>query len=158
MAKPGEAHVGADDEERRRFACPPARGEFEGIDLSFLDPADPDDRSFLIRAEHPELAAAIRRDEDEVVVGGAAMNPHLHVALHEAVASQLWNDDPPEVWQTARRLREAGYERHEILHMLASALTAEIWSALHENQPYAHDRYVRALEALPESWEAQRPM
>lgn len=151
MARAGEAHVGANDEERRCFACPPARGDFEGIDLSFLDPADPDDRSFLIRAEHRELAAAIRRGEDEVVLGGTAMNPHLHLALHEAVASQLWNDDPPEVWQTARRLRDAGYERHEILHMLASALTAEIWWALREGQHYDHDRYVRALEALPES-------
>jgi len=145
-----------DAEERRHFACPPADGRFEEIELSFLDPADPDNRSFLIRADHPELAAAIRRGEDEVLVSGAVINPRLHLTLHEAVAGQLWNDDPQEVWRTARRLLAAGYERHEVLHMLASALTSEIWWALHEGQPHEHGRYLRALEALPESWEAQR--
>ncbi|MDA8186120.1 MAG: hypothetical protein M0035_17130 [Actinomycetota bacterium] len=29
------------DQERRRFAVPPARGEVDGIDLALLDPANP---------------------------------------------------------------------------------------------------------------------
>src|SRR6266540_4041969 len=57
----------SDNDRRRRFACPPRRGTFDEIDLSLLDPADPDDRRMLILAEHPEHAEAIERGEDEVL-------------------------------------------------------------------------------------------
>lgn len=40
----------------------------------------------------------------EVIVGGQLVNAALHVSLHEIVATQLWNDDPPELWQAAVRL------------------------------------------------------
>lgn len=144
-------------ESRRLFAVPPMEGTFEGIRLDWLDPGDRDDRSFLIRAEHPELARALRDDAEEVEVDGARFNPRLHLTLHETVAAQLWDDDPPEVWHAACRLLDAGYERHEVFHMLGSAAASEIWNALHEGKPYDRERYVRALNALPGSWEAQRP-
>jgi hypothetical protein len=41
-----------------RVARPSERvvtGEFDGIDLAYLDPNDEDDRRMLILAEHPEL-------------------------------------------------------------------------------------------------------
>jgi len=136
------------DEARLDFACPRGRGLFGELDLELLDPGDPDDRHFLILAEHEELARAIEEGEDEVLVGGNPVNPHLHITLHEIVASQLWADDPPEVWQTTRRLLEAGYERHEILHMIGSAFTSELWAVLHERKPADTSRYVRALQAL----------
>ncbi len=110
----------------------------------------------LILAEHPELAQAIEDEQDELLVGGRSTNPRLHITIHEIVASQLWADDPPEVWQTARRLLDAGYERHEILHMIGSALSAELWTVLHEGKPADMSRYVHALRALPASWEAMR--
>jgi hypothetical protein len=144
-----------DTEERCHFAAPPAHGVFDHVDLALLDPADPDERRFLIRAEHPELAGALEREGDEVEVG--EMNPRLHLTIHELIATQLWENDPPEVWQTAKRLIAAGYERHEILHMLGSALSAGIWNVLSERRPDSWDRYLHALDALPASWEAQRP-
>jgi hypothetical protein len=143
-----------DTEARRRFAAPPAHGVFDDVDLALLDPADPDERSFLIRAEHPELAGALEREDDEVDVD--EVNPRLHLTIHEVIATQLWENDPPEAWQTAKRLIAAGYERHEILHMLGSALSAGIWNVLSERRP-AGRVYLRALAALPASWEAQRP-
>ncbi len=123
-----------------------------GIDLSVLDPADEDDRRLLIEAEHRELWDALERGADEITLHGEVINPQLHVAMHEIVANQLWNDDPPEVWQTARRLVTAGYERHEILHMLASAVSGEVWHTLHEGQPHDRGRYLKALDTLPGSW------
>src|SRR6266540_3331376 len=93
----------SDNDRRRRFACPPRRGTFDEIDLSLLDPADPDDRRMLILAEHPEHAEAIERGEDEVLVGGETVSPQLHIAMHEIVTTQLWENDPPEAWTTARR-------------------------------------------------------
>jgi len=72
------------------------------------------------------------------------------------VANQLWDDDPPEAWQTAQRLSEAGYERHEIFHMLGSALVPQLWRVLHEGKPTDRDQYRAALAALPGSWERTR--
>jgi len=136
------------DEARLEFACPRRQGLFGELDLALLDPADPDDRHFLILAEHKELAQAIENDESEVLVGGQPINPRLHITIHEIVASQLWADDPPEVWETAQRLLEAGYERHDILHMIGTAFTTELWTVWHEGKPADTARYVRALHAL----------
>jgi len=58
---------------------------------------------------------------------------------------------------TAERLRAAGYDRHEILHMLAPVLVGEIWAVESEGAPCDRDRYVAALDALPGSWEEDRP-
>jgi len=145
-----------DSKARLEFACPPGQGFFGEFELELLDPADPDERRVLILAEHPELADAIDDNRDEIDAAGQPLNPHLHITIHEIVANQLWVDDPPEVWQTAHRLLDAGYERHEILHMIGSALTGEIWTVLQEGRPADTTRYVRALKALPASWEARR--
>jgi hypothetical protein len=139
------------EEERRAFAVPPATGEVDGIDLALLDPSDPDERRLLIEAEHPELRDALERDE-EILVGGEPMNPRLHIAMHEIVANQLWDDDPPATWQTAQRLLADGYERHEVLHMLASVVSTEVWGTLARGIEPDRNRYVAALDKLPASY------
>lgn len=146
----------SDDEARRAFAVPRRSGLFRGIDLSLLDPQDRDERRLLIEAEHPELANALELDEEVAVVDGDEVDPRLHLTIHEIVAEQLWENDPPEAWQTARRLLESGYERHEIFHMLGSALVPQFWRVLGEGKPTDHDEYLRAMAALPGSWEGAR--
>jgi hypothetical protein len=141
--------------DRRHFACPPATGEINGIDLALLDPDGEDERRILIETEHPELLKALEDDSD-VHAGTEVMNPRLHIAMHEIVANQLWADDPPEVWRTARRLLQAGYERHDVLHMLGSVMSGEIWKTLHDKAPFDAERMRRELAALPASWEAMR--
>ena len=121
-------------DDRRRFAVPPATGEFDGIDLAFLDPNHEADRRVLILAEHPELHRAIEAGLTEIHVQGRTMNPALHLAMHEIVANQLWADDPPEVWETATRLLASGYDRHEVLHMLASVVSDDVYQVLHDQQ------------------------
>jgi hypothetical protein len=145
------------DDDRRTFAVPPARGTYDEIDLSFLDPSDPDDRHILIEAEHPELHAALRADQDEIDVGGEPMSPRLHIAMHEIVANQLWDDDPPETWETAQRLLGAGYDRHEVLHMLSSVVAGELYGVMTESRPADQARTRAAFAALPASWEQKRP-
>jgi hypothetical protein len=76
--------------------------------------------------------------------------------MHEVVATQIVEDDPPEVWRTAQRLREHGYGRHEILHLLGSAISGEIWEIINEGREFDRDAHLMALDALPESWEKQR--
>lgn len=140
-------------EERRRWLFPEVTGTFDEVDLEFLDPADPHDRTFLIMAEHPKFARAIRRGADVVKEEGIEVNPHLHIAMHEVVANQLWDGKPKEVWPTVDRLRQKGYKRHDILHMLSSVMTEEIWKARQSGTPHDPASYARALAALPVSWE-----
>jgi hypothetical protein len=85
------------------------------------------------------------------------MNIRLHLAVHEIVATQLADDDPPEVHQTATGLLDAGYDRHEVLHMLARPMASQIHATLTDKRPYDHARHVAALRVLPASREpAQR--
>ena len=65
-----------------------------------------------------------------IVLDGHVMNPHLHIALHEVVAERLWADDPPATWSTAQHLSGLGYHRHEVLHMLMSAVGDEFFHAM----------------------------
>lgn len=142
--------------ERRDFVAPRSSGEFNGIDLASLDPANPDERRILILAEHPDLAAAIDAGRSEIHIDGQTMSPAMHISMHEIVANQLWDEDPPEVWETAQRLIGAGYDRHEILHMLASVASAGVYAALVEARPHDLNKTRAALKALPESWERER--
>jgi len=143
-------------DDRRSFAVPRATGEFDGIDLAFLDPNDEDDRRMLILAEHPELHRAIEAGLTEIHVKGRTINPAMHLAMHEIVANQLSADDPPEVWQTATRLLASGYERHEVLHMLALVVSDDVYQILHDQQSADPNQTRAALAALPGSWERQR--
>jgi hypothetical protein len=143
------------DDERRLFAVPALSGQFDGIELGLLDPDDEHDRTILVLAEHPELRSAIESGRDTIHHHGRVVDPQLHLAMHEIVANQLLADEPPEMWDTAKRLTNAGYERHEVLHMLASAVTADVYSALHDKQSHDPARTRAALAALPGLWERQ---
>jgi hypothetical protein len=143
-----------DADARLGFVAEPAA--LAELDLTVADLADPDVRSLVIRHEHPELDRALREGRRELEVDGEPINPRLHLAMHEIVSTQLWDDDPPEVWATAARLLESGYDRPEILHMLAAAVAQQVWGTLHEQRPYDRDLHVAALQALPASWERER--
>jgi hypothetical protein len=139
------------DRDRRLAFAVPALPDPDDTEL--LDLADPDERALLIRAAHPELDPEL----ETMIVDGREMNPRLHLTVHEIVATQLADDDPPEVWATAQRLRRLGYGRHEILHMLGAAMTPQLWAALHDQREYDLDAHRAALAALPDSWERERP-
>jgi hypothetical protein len=120
-----------------------------------LDAHDPDERATLIRLAHPDLDEAIEQDLAELRVGGSAMNPRLHLIVHEMIATQIIDDDPPEVFQTAQRLLALGRDPHEVLHMLGSIASTQIWTALHEQQKFSREDHLAALAALPERWDEQ---
>ncbi len=143
-------------EERRSWAFPPLERVVGGIDFALLDPADPDERSVIIRGEHPEFAAAFDAGRDEIELDGVVMNPNLHLALHEIVANQLWDGEPLEVAETARRLDLAGYDRHEVFHMIGSVVSHELWQVMHDNRPADLEQIRESLGALPGTWEAER--
>jgi hypothetical protein len=142
------------EDQRRRFVADP--DVLVALGVAFEQLSDPDVRSLVIRHEHPEFEEALQEGRREIEGVDGPMNPRLHLAMHEIVATQLWDDSPPEVWDTAVRLLEAGYERHEILHMLGGLVSDQVWEALHDKRPYDRERHVAALRALPGSWERER--
>jgi hypothetical protein len=115
------------EQERRVFACPPQTGRYRDLVLDHLDPDDENDRRVLIEAEHPQYAAALEDDGEVTGPDGSPINPRLHITVHEVLANQLWADDPPELRQSAQRLTAAGYARHEVLHVLCSVVTSDLW-------------------------------
>jgi hypothetical protein len=153
QAVSGEEAPAGDRTRRLAFAIPPIERPPEDLVLEWLDAADEDDRSILLKAAHPELDTG----EETVDVGGQEMNPRLHLAMHAIVAKQLADLDPPEVWETAQRLRRLGYRQHEILHMLGAAMSGELWQALQGERSYDREAHLAALAALPDSWERRRP-
>jgi hypothetical protein len=140
-----EAEI-ADTVDRRVFAMPFHGATVRGEDFPHLDPADPDERRLLIEGEHPEYHQALADPMRDVEIDGA--NPRLHLTIHEVIVNQLWADDPPEVWQAARRLRSAGMDRHDILHELMGVMVEYMHPTLTRNEPFDSDGYRRSLTAL----------
>jgi hypothetical protein len=75
----------------------------------------------------------------------AASNVAFAIAVR-----QLVHDDPPEVWETAMRLQGLGYERLDVVRMLASTLVPQL-TDLVAGEPFDPDRQRLALDALPDS-------
>jgi hypothetical protein len=103
----------------------------------------------LIEGEHPEYHAALTDPGFDGEIQG--VNPRLHIAIHEVVATQLWEDDPAEAWRAAKRLRDAGVERHDVLHQLGSlgsVVTAQLHGGLPNRQAVDPAAYRQALDAL----------
>jgi hypothetical protein len=132
--------------DRRMFTMPYFGTRIGGEDFPRLDPGDSDDRRLLIEGEHSEYHAALL----DPAFGGEidGVNPRLHIAVHEVVANQLWEGDPLETWQAAKRLRAAGVDRHDILHQLGSVVTTQLHGALTGGQPVDVAAYRRALDDL----------
>lgn len=139
---------------RQQFVADPV--VLAELDLRVEDLADEDLRGVVIRAEHPEFEQALEAGVREFDGPNGPVNPRLHLIMHGIVATQLWDNSPPEVWETATRLLHAGYERHEVLHMLGRPVAAQVWEAWHDERAYDRDAHVAALNALPDSWERER--
>lgn len=132
--------------DRRVFAMPFHGTTIGGEDFPRLDPADSDERGLLIQGEHPEYHEALADPAWSGEIDG--VNPRLHLALHEMIANQLWDGDPLEAWQAARRLRDGGMTRHDVLHELMAVAAEHLHPALDRAEPFDTDAYRRALNGL----------
>ncbi len=112
----------ADATVSERLALIASDRSLASVDARAEDLADPDVRAVVIRADHPALDRALRDGRDEITVNGEPVSVRLHLQMHQVLATQLADDDPPEVFVTAQRLLAAGYERHEVLHMLTAPI------------------------------------
>lgn len=118
-------------------------------------PLSDDDLFALMTAAHPELEETIDSGE-EVEVGGEAMSPRLHVAMHTIAARQILDGTPPATYHTALRLLEDGYDLHDVMHMLSRVVSNYAYAAIKDGTTPDDDEYSAALDALPGDWEHER--
>ncbi|MFP0194439.1 hypothetical protein ACKJSM_04560 [Pseudomonas sp. PHC1] len=70
--------------------------------------------------------------------------------LIEAIENQIESDNPPAAKATFNKLTLVGYERDDILNLMAHVLAYEIDAMLDEDRAFDSEWYETALRALPE--------
>lgn len=70
--------------------------------------------------------------------------------LIEAIENQIESDNPPAAKATFDKLTLVGYEKEEILNLMAHVLAVEIDAILEEDRAFNTEWYEAALRALPE--------
>lgn len=70
--------------------------------------------------------------------------------LIQAIENQIESDNPPAAKATLNKLTLVGYERDEILNLMAHVLAVEIDALLDEKRAFNTQWYEAALRALPE--------
>ena len=70
--------------------------------------------------------------------------------LTQAIENQIESDNPPAAKATFNKLTLVGYEREDILNLMAHVLAVEIDAMLETDRPFDTDWYETALRALPE--------
>ncbi len=86
------------------------------------------------------MTDAIDNDEEEFAA----------TTLIEAIENQIEADNPPAAKATLNKLTLVGYERDDILEMMAHVLAIEIDALLEQDRPFDTEWYEAALRALPE--------
>ncbi|EKN43949.1 MULTISPECIES: hypothetical protein [Pseudomonas] len=86
------------------------------------------------------MTDAIDNDEEEFAAS----------TLIEAIENQIEADNPPAAKATLNKLTLVGYERDDILEMMAHVLAIEIDALLEQDRPFDTEWYEAALRALPE--------
>ena len=70
--------------------------------------------------------------------------------LTQAIENQIESDNPPAAKATFNKLTLVGYERDDILNLMAHVLAVEIDKMLEEDRAFDTEWYETALRALPE--------
>ncbi|MFE0022126.1 hypothetical protein [Amycolatopsis sp. NPDC059021] len=126
--------------DRRMFAIP-SLSTVIGDEEVDLEPTDPEQRRLLVIGEHPEYHESLASDTFD----GA---PRMHLELKTALVDQLWDNEPPEAWEAASRLRENGLERDEILDQLVGVLEGQLRETGPDRLDYDVDGYRKALDQV----------
>ena len=70
--------------------------------------------------------------------------------LTQAIENQIESGNPPAAKATFNKLALVGYEREDILNLMAHVLAIEIDALLTEDRAFDTEWYENALRALPE--------
>ncbi|HGM5583574.1 TPA: hypothetical protein ACKP22_005320 [Pseudomonas putida] len=70
--------------------------------------------------------------------------------LTQAIENQIESGNPPAAKAIFNKLTLVGYEREDILNLMAHVLAIEIDALLSEDRAFDNEWYENALRALPE--------
>ncbi|MBD1550184.1 hypothetical protein [Pseudomonas typographi] len=70
--------------------------------------------------------------------------------LTQAIENQIESGEPPAALATYNKLTLVGYEREDILNLMAHVLAMEIDAMLEQDRPFDGPWYESALRTLPE--------
>jgi len=70
--------------------------------------------------------------------------------LTQAIENQIESGEPPAALAPFNKLKLVGYEREDILNLMAHVLAFEIDAMLDADRPFDTEWYETALRALPE--------
>ena len=70
--------------------------------------------------------------------------------LTQAIENQIESDNPPAAKATFNKLTLVGYEREDILNLMAHVLAVEIDKMLEDDRAFDTEWYETALRNLPE--------
>ncbi|MFP5315787.1 hypothetical protein SAMN04488693_1123 [Arthrobacter subterraneus] len=110
--------------ERRQFAMPYFGTWIGQEDYPRLNPNSAAELRLLVLGELKELHGVGKQEYPRS--GEPDGSPVWNAALRELVISQLWHDEPPQVWEAAQRLLALGLEREDILDRLQEALSGHV--------------------------------
>ena len=68
----------------------------------------------------------------------------------KVVNNQLKMNDPPETKTTFNRLKKLGYSSSDAKMLIGRCVAGEINEIMKSQRPFDEDRFVKALERLPE--------
>ena len=77
-------------------------------------------------------------------------NPYLKATILEVVDNQLNANDPPETRSTLDRLIAEGHSEDNTKELIACVVTSEIFDVMKNKEEFNHQRYVDALNKLPQ--------
>lgn len=74
----------------------------------------------------------------------------LKQAIIQVVDTQVDSNDPPETKQTLLRLIAEGFASDDAKDLIGNVVVAEVFDVMREGEPFDIDRYVAALNNLPQ--------
>lgn len=83
-------------------------------------------------------------------VSNMKTNPRLKAIIIEVVDNQLRANDPPETRSTLDRLIAEGHPENDAKELIACVVTSEIFDVMKNKEEFNHQRYVDALNKLPQ--------
>lgn len=105
-------------------------------------------------AELDEYDLTVEADVIEAVERFLPLPPGSKVgdarsAIRTVAVRQILDDDPPQTWQAALRMRDAGLAQSDVLGQLAMTIAESLREALSNRTPVDPARLAAALDALP---------
>lgn len=105
---------------------------------------------------HPDLkrlARAGRLPEEMTDPSGNVWSPRMHLTVHVIIEQQLANDAPSGIVALANRLeQEKKLNWHDVRHVLAAAMSEQLWYMQKELCPCDEQRYFLDIERLYQEW------